>query len=86
MTTATSPPVRAGSQSEALLNWYQSHPGFHRCMDISPDIEVPTHRIAMMSRRLHERGLIERKSVPTYGRKPVTYYGIATTAEEATTP
>lgn len=89
MTTSsptTDPPVRAGSQSETLLTWYRDHPGMHRCMDISPDIQITTHRIAMMSRRLHDRGLIERTTVPVFGRaQPVTYYGIttATTAEEA---
>lgn len=69
--------TRPGSLTDTILQFYKQHPGLHRCMDVSPELEIPTHRLAVLSARLHERGLIERKHINVYGRtRPVSLYGI----------
>lgn len=61
---------------EKLTSFYEEHPGLHRCMDVAPYVNIPTHRVAVLSRRLSDRGVIERKLVPVSGRTtPVTLYG-----------
>lgn len=62
---------------ERLTDYYKDHPGMHRCMDISPYVEIPTHRVAVLSRRLYDRNVIDRRLVRVPGRKtPVTLYGL----------
>jgi hypothetical protein len=69
--------VVPGSRMDLLLRWYQNHPGYHRCMDVGAVTDLPTHRVAVVSRRLNEAGVIDRRQVKAPGRAtPVTLYGI----------
>jgi hypothetical protein len=69
--------VIPGSRMDLLLRWYQNHLGYHRCMDIAATVGLPTHRVAVVSRRLHEAGVVDRRQVKAPGRTtPVTLYGI----------
>jgi len=78
--------IKPGSHTEAILNWYRDHPGFHRCMDVSAAVEIKTHPVAVTSARLYDRGLIQRKAIKVFGRaRPVAYYGIPAGTEQATT-
>lgn len=65
-----------GSRRTRVLEWYQEHPGYHRCQDVAADLGEPTQPIAVASRNLWLRDDIERIHVERpNGGKPAVLYG-----------
>jgi hypothetical protein len=71
------------SRRTRVLDWYRTHPGFHRCQDVAKALGEPTHGVAVDSRNLMVQGDIARTWSPPsrLGGKPIVLYGVPAAEE-----
>jgi hypothetical protein len=78
---------QTGSRRTRVLDYFKTHPGFHRCRDVAEALGEETHPIAVAARNLMLRGDIERIHGPNpTGAKAITMYGIPADDKEPATP
>lgn len=65
-----------------LRRFYNSQPGYYRPVYVGRQLGLSTHQVAMTSRYLWTRGLVERHDITTPTGRTMSVYGLYTEGKD----